>query len=120
MLEIAQYNMIPKNMLIGAFPDIEKHSVSCRYSDCTHVCEDGCKVIDAIKSRGGELDLTEFAEIDKERRELLQEVETLKNKQNVVSKQIPQLKKEGKDVAPIFAEAIKRIHEGHSMGEMFY
>ena len=62
------------------------------------------KVIDAIKSRGGELDLTEFAEIDKERRELLQEVETLKNKQNVVSKQIPQLKKEGKDVAPIFAE----------------
>ena len=62
------------------------------------------KVIDAIKSRGGELDLTEFAEIDKERRELLQEVETLKNKQNVVSKQIPQLKKEGKDGAPIFAE----------------
>ena len=62
------------------------------------------KVIDAIKSRGGELDLTEFAEIDKERRELLQEVEALKNKQNVVSKQIPQLKKEGKDVAPIFAE----------------
>lgn len=62
------------------------------------------KVIDAIKSRGGELDLTEFTEIDKERRELLQEVEALKNKQNVVSKQIPQLKKEGKDVAPIFAE----------------
>jgi ribose-phosphate pyrophosphokinase len=23
-------------------------------------------------------------------------------------------------VAPIFAEAVKRIHEGHSMGEMFY
>ena len=23
-------------------------------------------------------------------------------------------------VAPIFAESIKRIHEGHSMGEMFY
>ena len=23
-------------------------------------------------------------------------------------------------VAPVFAEAIKRIHEGHSMGEMFY
>ena len=23
-------------------------------------------------------------------------------------------------VAPIFGEAIKRIHEGHSMGEMFY
>ena len=45
------------------------------------------KVQDAIKSRGGELDLTEFAAIDKERRECLQEVEALKNKQNVVSKQ---------------------------------
>ena len=72
------------------------------------------KVIDAIKSRGGELDLTEFAEIDKQRRELLQEVEALKNKQNVVSKQIPQLKKEGKDVAvltlgPIGNEATKAI-----------
>ena len=62
------------------------------------------KVQDAVKSRGGELDLTEFIAIDKERREALQEVEALKNKQNVVSKQIPQLKKEGKDVAPIFAE----------------
>ena len=62
------------------------------------------KVQDAVKSRGGELDLTEFTAIDKERRETLQEVESLKNKQNVVSKQIPQLKKEGKDVAPIFAE----------------
>ncbi len=75
------------------------------------------RVIDAIKSRGGELDLTEFAEIDKQRRELLQEVEALKNKQNVVSKQIPQLKKEGKDVAPIFAEmnqikeTVKKIDE---------
>ena len=62
------------------------------------------KVQDAVKSRGGELDLTEFAAIDKERREVLQKVEVLKNKQNTVSKQIPQLKKEGKDVAPIFAE----------------
>ena len=62
------------------------------------------RVQEAIRSRGGELDLTEFAAIDKERRETLQEVEALKNKQNVVSKQIPQLKKEGKDVAPIFAE----------------
>lgn len=62
------------------------------------------RVQEAIKSRGGNLDLTEFSAIDKERREALQEVEALKNKQNTVSKQIPQLKKEGKDVAPIFAE----------------
>ena len=50
------------------------------------------RVQEAIKSRGGNLDLTEFSAIDKERREALQEVEALKNKQNTVSKQIPQLK----------------------------
>jgi ribosome biogenesis GTPase len=48
MLEIAQYNMIPKDCLLSAFPDIEKYSLSCKYSDCTHVCEDGCRVIEAI------------------------------------------------------------------------
>ena len=43
-------------------------------------------------------------ELDKDRRQILQKVEEMKNKQNVVSKQIPKLKKEGQDVAPIMAE----------------
>jgi len=62
------------------------------------------KVIEAMEKRGKQLDLTEFSELDKERRATLAEVEALKAKQNAVSKSIPQLKKEGKDVAPIFAE----------------
>jgi seryl-tRNA synthetase len=62
------------------------------------------KVIEAMEKRGAKLDLTEFLELDKERRETLVEVEQLKNKQNIVSKQIPQLKKEGKDVSGIFEE----------------
>lgn len=49
MLEIAQYNMIPKAELLCAFPDIESFSTGCRYNDCTHLCEDGCGVIEAIK-----------------------------------------------------------------------
>ncbi len=48
MLEIAQYNMIPKDSLVGAFPDIEKFSFSCRYTDCSHLCEDGCGVVTAL------------------------------------------------------------------------
>lgn len=48
MLEIAQYNMIPKNSLVSAFPDIEKFSLSCRYTDCSHLCEDGCGVVTAL------------------------------------------------------------------------
>ena len=58
----------------------------------------------ALARRGKSYDLGEFLEIDKKRRELLAETEGLKAKQNVVSKSIPALKKEGKDVAPIFAE----------------
>lgn len=62
------------------------------------------KVIEALSRRGGKYNLDEFLVIDKKRRELLVETESLKAKQNAVSKSIPQLKKEGKDVAPIFAE----------------
>lgn len=48
MLEIAQYNMIPKDSLTASFPDIEKFSFSCRYTDCGHLCEDGCLVVEAV------------------------------------------------------------------------
>ena len=43
-------------------------------------------------------------EQDKERRELLGEVEVLKAQQNKVSKQIPAMKKAGEDTAPVFAQ----------------
>ena len=42
--------------------------------------------------------------LDEERRALIASTETRKARQNKVSKEIPQLKKAGKDVAPIFAE----------------
>lgn len=58
----------------------------------------------ALETRSGTYNLDEFTALDKERRELLQKVEALKNKQNVVSKQIPAMKKEGKDVTAVFAE----------------
>ncbi len=43
-------------------------------------------------------------ELDEQRRALIASTESRKAEQNKVSKMIPQLKKEGKDVAPIFAE----------------
>ena len=61
-------------------------------------------VVEQLKRRNFDLDLTEFTKLDAERRAALVEAEQLKNQQNTVSKQIPALKKEGKDVAPIFAE----------------
>jgi len=62
------------------------------------------RVINALARRGGKYNLDSFLETDKKRRELLALSESLKANQNAVSKTIPQLKKEGKDVAPIFAE----------------
>lgn len=67
-------------------------------------------VKDALKRRKAEDRIDELLELDKERRDLLYKAEQLKNQQNTVSKQIPQYKKEGKDVAPIFAE-MKKISE---------
>ena len=43
-------------------------------------------------------------ELDEQRRALIADTEARKARQNKVSKEIPQLKKQGKDVAPIFAE----------------
>jgi seryl-tRNA synthetase len=49
-------------------------------------------------------DIDKLLELDVDRRTLIAETESKKAEQNTVSKKIPQLKKEGKDVAPIFAE----------------
>ena len=46
-------------------------------------------------------------ELDEQRRKLIAATEGLKAQQNKVSKEIPQMKKAGKDVAPIFAEMAK-------------
>lgn len=65
--------------------------------------------LDGIKkamARRGEkdFDLDLVLELDDQRKELLQEVEKMKNEQNVASKEIPNLKKEGKDTTEIMAK----------------
>ena len=62
------------------------------------------RVKKALSRRKEVVDIDLLLELDASKRELLFSTEQLKNKQNEVSKQIPALKKEGKDVAPIFAE----------------
>lgn len=64
----------------------------------------------ALARRKETIDFDRFTELDQQRRGLIFEADALKNKQNEVSKQIPVLKKEGKDVAPIFAE-MKQLSE---------
>ena len=58
----------------------------------------------AIKGKDAREDITKILELDAQRRALIVEGETLKADQNKTNKLIPQYKKEGRDVAPIFAE----------------
>ena len=57
------------------------------------------KVEELLKRRNPELSLDKVLELDKIRREKLVEVENMKAEQNKESKQVPLLKKEGKDVS---------------------
>ncbi|MBE6660640.1 MAG: serine--tRNA ligase [Ruminococcaceae bacterium] len=58
----------------------------------------------AIKGKDAREEITRILELDAQRRALIVEGESLKAEQNKTNKLIPQYKKEGRDVAPIFAE----------------
>ncbi|MBQ9791067.1 MAG: serine--tRNA ligase [Clostridia bacterium] len=57
-----------------------------------------------LAKKGHTVDFTELLEWDKNRRELLQNVETKKAEKNKVSAEIPALKKAGQDVTKVLAE----------------
>ena len=52
----------------------------------------------------GDFGIDKVKELDAKRREVLAEVEALKNKQNVTSREVPKLKKAGEDTTALFAE----------------
>lgn len=85
--------------------------------DIKQIRNDKEKFIEGLEKRFGEFPINEIIELDKKRRELITQSETKKAEQNKVSKSIPQLKKEGKDVETIFAqmknlsEEIKQLNE---------
>lgn len=57
-----------------------------------------------LKNRNNDLDISDFTNLEQERRRLLNETEELKAKRNSVSKEVSVLKKEGKDASAIIAE----------------
>lgn len=64
----------------------------------------------ALSTRNEDFDLSLFKELDGNRRALLTEAEQLKAEQNKVSKEIPKMKKEGKDTSEVMAR-MKEISE---------
>ena len=69
------------------------------------------KIREALKKRNNDLDITPAVELDIKRRELLQDAEQKKAKQNEITKQIPQMKKEGKNTDAVFADMKKLSDE---------
>ncbi len=60
--------------------------------------------VNELLARRGDYSVNEILELDTKRRELLSKAEEGKAKQNKVSKQIPMMKKEGKDVSELLKE----------------
>lgn len=61
-------------------------------------------ITEALKKRNSDIDITPAIELDKQRRQLLSEVEQKKATQNEITKKIPAMKKAGEDTEQIFAE----------------
>lgn len=64
-------------------------------------------VKEMLKNRGYDLDLSLFQSLDKERREILTALETLRHQRNKVSEEIASMKKRGEDATSIIAEMKK-------------
>ena len=73
--------------------------------DIKRIREDFDGVKKAVESRGkGDFGIDDVRTYDLKRREILSTVEQMKNEQKVKSKQIPIMKKEGKDTTELMAE----------------
>ena len=74
--------------------------------DIKRIRTDAEAVKEAMRNRNKPMDekIDAILRIDEERREISTATDALKAEQNKVSKLSPQYKKEGKDVASIFAE----------------
>jgi seryl-tRNA synthetase len=67
--------------------------------DIKNIREHEADVRRALQTRGATVDLDAVLALDKDRRAMVSQVEVLKNRRNVVSKEIGALKKAGKDAA---------------------
>ena len=47
--ETNRYDVIRKEELAGCFREFEDYRDECRFRDCSHTCEKGCAVIEAVK-----------------------------------------------------------------------
>jgi seryl-tRNA synthetase len=78
--------------------------------DARFVRENVQVVRDTLQKRGYEIAMDEFLSLEKKRREIIREVEELRNRRNLVSDQIGKLKKSGGDATDLISE-MKTVSE---------
>ncbi len=78
--------------------------------DINLIRENPAQVAEKLARKGYTVDFTDFLARDEKRRQLIFVTESLKAEKNKTSAEIPKLKKEGKDVQPIF-DRMKQISE---------
>ena len=49
LLDFVRFDFFDKEDLLYTFPEFDKYIGGCRYTRCTHLCEDGCAIYDAVK-----------------------------------------------------------------------
>lgn len=49
LLDFVRFDFFEKDDLLYTFPEFQQYIGGCRYTRCTHLCEDGCAIYDAVK-----------------------------------------------------------------------
>lgn len=75
------------------------------------------EIIEALKKRRGEYPIQKLLDTDEKRREVIQKVESMKAEQNKLSKQVPQMKKNGEDTTQLFKNLKKLSDDIKSMDD---
>lgn len=75
------------------------------------------EIVEALKKRRGEYPIQKLLSTDEKRREVIQKVEGMKAEQNKLSKQVPQMKKNGEDTTELFKNLKKLSDDIKSMDD---
>ena len=49
-VDIERYELLRKNEIADCFPEFREYIGKCRFTGCSHMCEKGCAVIEAVSS----------------------------------------------------------------------
>ncbi len=50
LLDFVRFDFFDREVLPNTFPEFEKHIGLCRYTRCTHLCEDGCSICRSVEA----------------------------------------------------------------------